>query len=215
MLSESLTQSHKASKPRHGGQYSFAVAIQNPISILQRYVPRTFNKSKHIAIRLVLKNMGRQSMRIRFLSVCVLVGLAANACKGPVKQRALEGRGVLSPPATVPERLSETASQDAFVANTSGLYSRTVFATTQDPDFNIAIRDFSVPPKTGPLTLRLESPAALEKRSGQGIIKVANESSQIRQDSIISVPMGASIELENPNEQELIVRIYSVEAKQR
>jgi hypothetical protein len=142
----------------------------------------------------------------------VLVG---NSCQNPVNQRAPEGHGILPPPTAGPVQLSKVASQYAFVADTSGLFSRTVFETTRDTNFNIAIRDFSVPPKTGPLNLRLTGAAALEMRSGQGIIKIANESTELRQDSIVRVPVGASIELINPSDRELILRVYLVEDKQR
>src|ERR1700751_1920460 len=108
-------------------------------------------------------------MRLRTL-VAVLIALAPCAGFAQDNQLAAEGRGLLPEPASPPETLGGVPPPNPFQADPSGIFSRTVFETNEDPNFKLTIRDYSFPPANQAHTLTLPAAAVLHNRSPFGEI---------------------------------------------
>ena len=105
----------------------------------------------------------------------IAAGVAAVASSAAFAQEpklAPEGRGLLPrPPASTPE----APDPHRFSVGPSGVLSRTVFETDEDPNFRLIIRDFSFPPDKQPHTITLPSAAFLHVLSGKGEITIAKQ----------------------------------------
>jgi hypothetical protein len=102
----------------------------------------------------------------------------------------------------------------ALAPQDSGIFSRTVFEMNESPDFKVEIRDLSLPPGAKSSTRSQSETTVLEMRTDRGMVKIGEQSAEWQQDGDIVVPPGVPIELQNPTERELLVRLYLVEAKQ-
>ena len=111
---------------------------------------------------------------MRKLSV-IAAGVAAVASSATLAQQqelAPEGRGLL------PDRrraTREAAEANRFSVGPSGVLSRTIFETDEDPNFTLIIRDFSFLPDKKPHTLALPSAAFLHVLSGTAEFSVAKQ----------------------------------------
>jgi quercetin dioxygenase-like cupin family protein len=143
----------------------------------------------------------------------IAAGAAAVASSAAFAQQpalAPEGRGLLPrPPASTPE----APDPHRFSVNPSGVLSRTVFETDEDPNFRLIIRDFSFPPDKQPHTVTLPSAAFLHVLSGKGEISVAKQRVELTPLARTRVPAGAAIEVVNSGESPVILRGLIVEAK--
>jgi hypothetical protein len=90
------------------------------------------------------------------------------------QQRTLapEGRGLLPRP---PVATREATDAHRFSVGPSGVLSRTVFETDEDPNFKLIFQDFSFPPDKQPRTVTLPSAVFLHVLSGKGEISVAKQ----------------------------------------
>jgi mannose-6-phosphate isomerase-like protein (cupin superfamily) len=100
-----------------------------------------------------------------------------------------------------------------FLSDASGAFSRTIFETHDDPDFNITIRDFSFPPDGRPHVVTLRSSAVLSLLSGFGDIVVDDKPQSFTNDSRVTVPANASVQVVDTSEQPVVLRATIVEAK--
>jgi hypothetical protein len=110
-------------------------------------------------------------------------------------------------------RMEMTGSRYAFDGGAAKSSSRVLFETADDPSFMIRVRDVSVPPGPDPVAVSLPATAALEMRTDRGRLKVGLNEQEWKQGATVMVPAGVPIELQNPTDRELIVRLYLVEAK--
>ena len=124
---------------------------------------------------------------------------------------APEGRGLLPrPPAATPE----APDAHRFSLGPSGVLSRTVFETDEDPNFRLIFQDFSFPPDKQPHALTLPSAAVLHLLSGKAEISVAKQKMGLTNLARTPpVPAGAPIEVVNSGESPVILRGLIVEAK--
>jgi hypothetical protein len=144
----------------------------------------------------------------------IAAGVAAVASSAAFAQEpklAPEGRGLLPrPPAATPE----APDAHRFSVGPSGVLSRTVFETDEDPNFRLIIRDFSFPPDKQPHTIALPSAAVLHLLSGKAEISVAKQRMGLTNLARTPpVPAGAPIEVVNSGESPVILRGLIVEAK--
>jgi hypothetical protein len=144
----------------------------------------------------------------------IAAGAAAVASSAAFAQElklAPEGRGLLPrPPAATPE----APDAHRFSVGPSGVLSRTVFETDEDPNFRLIIRDFSFPPDKQPHTIALPSAAVLHLLSGKAEISVAKQRLGLTPLARTPpVPAGAPIEVVNSGESPVILRGLIVEAK--
>lgn len=149
------------------------------------------------------------------LGVAAIAGIApwASITWAQEPQLAREGRGLLPPPAEMPATLGGIPPPHPFEADLSGGFSRTIFETDEDPNFNLIIRDFSFPPDRQPHTVTLPSAAFLHFLSGQGEISIAKKPLALTGAARMPVPAGAPIDVVNNGEQAVVVRALIVEAK--
>jgi hypothetical protein len=105
----------------------------------------------------------------------IAAGVAAVASSAAFAQEPKlvpEGRGLLPrPPATMPE----APGAHQFSVGPSGVLSRTVFETDEDPNFRLLFQDFSFPPDKQPHALTLPSAAVLHLLSGKAELSVAKQ----------------------------------------
>ena len=144
----------------------------------------------------------------------IAAGVAAVASSAAFTQEpklAPEGRGLLPrPPATTPE----APGAHRFTVGPSGVLSRTVFETDEDPNFRLLFQDFSFPPDKQPHTLTLPSAAVLHLLSGKAEISVAKQRVEFSPLARTpAIPAGAPIEVVNSGEFPVILRGLIVEAK--
>lgn len=127
--------------------------------------------------------------------------------------RATEGRGLLPRPAMASNSSAGPAPMYVFHKESSGLFSRLIFETDEDPRLKISVREFSLPPGRGPVTLSFAGAAVLEMRTDRGRLSLGAQPEDWRQGTSIMVPEGTPIGLANPTDRELIVRLCVLEAK--
>jgi hypothetical protein len=142
-----------------------------------------------------------------------LAAMASIAASAQEPQLAPEGRGLLPKPAEIPATLGGVPPQHPFVPDSSGGFSRTIFETDEDPNFNLVVREFSFPPHRKSQTVTLPSVALLQLVSGTGEIIIANRRLASTPRARMAVPAGTPIEVVNSGEQHIVVRALIVEAK--
>jgi quercetin dioxygenase-like cupin family protein len=122
-----------------------------------------------------------------------------------------EGRGLLPRPSAATPEAPPTSAQ--FQPDPSAGFSRTVFVTDEDPDFNITIRDFSFPPDKQTHTVTLPSAAFIHLLGGTGKISVAKKQVDLSSVARTTVPASAPIDVVNDAEYPVVIRALIVEAK--
>jgi quercetin dioxygenase-like cupin family protein len=148
----------------------------------------------------------------KFLVIAAGVAAAASSAAFAQEPRlAPEGRGLLPrPPASTPE--APIANQ--FSVGPSGVLSRTVFETDEDPNFTLIFQDFSFPPDKQPHTITLPSAAFLHVLSGKAEISIAKQRVELSPLARTpAVPAGAPIEVVNSGDYPVVVRGLIVDAK--
>jgi hypothetical protein len=108
---------------------------------------------------------------------------------------APEGRGLLPGDPTT------------FQIDSSGVLSRTVFETDEDPNFRFTIREFVFPPDRRSYTITLPSSALVHFPSGNVENNIGKPGART------VVPARAPIEVVNNGEKPVIVRTLILEAK--
>jgi quercetin dioxygenase-like cupin family protein len=151
------------------------------------------------------------SMRKLLVIAAGVAAVAFSAAFAQEPNLAPEGRGLLPrPPAATPE----APDAQRFSVGPSGVLSRTVFETDEDPNFRLIIRDFSFPPDKQPHAIALPSAAFLHVLSGKAEISVARQRMELTPMARTqAVPAGAPIEVVNSGESPLVLRGLIVEAK--
>jgi hypothetical protein len=91
--------------------------------------------------------------------------------------------------------------------------SRDLFETSDDPSFTFRVRELSLPPGQALIDAAFAVPVFLEMRTHRGTLRIGGSPQDWKQGAIVSVPANAPIELGNPTERELIVRVYMAEPK--
>jgi hypothetical protein len=152
------------------------------------------------------------SVHKRTLLVVTVIAFFGCGRKGPSNKLAAEGRGTLPSPVTIQGKLTG-APNYAFLSDSAELSSRVVFETEEDPNFNIRIRDYSVPPGRGPVGITSANVAILEMRTDRGTLEIGKSPQTWNQGGTATVPAGTPIQLTNPTDRELIIRLYYVEGK--
>ena len=144
----------------------------------------------------------------------IAAGVAAVASSAAFAQEpklAPEGRGLLPRP---PAATREAPDAHRFSVGSSGVLSRMVFETDEDPNFRLIFQDFSFPPDQQPHTVTLPSAAVLHLLSGKAEISVAKQRMELTNLARTPpVPAGASIEVVTSGEYPVVVRALIVEAK--
>ena len=101
-----------------------------------------------------------------------------------------------------------------FSADPSGVLSRTVFETDEDPNFRLTFRDYSFPPDKQPHSITLPAASFLHVLSGKGGISVAKQTVELTPLARApAVAAGAPIEVTNSGDYPMVVRALTVEAK--
>ena len=158
--------------------------------------------------------MGREMSRFVPQVFSIAASLAAVLSVSAFAQEprlAPEGHGLLPrPSAATPEA---PASAHQFKPDPSGGFSRIVFETDENPDFKLAIRDYSFPPDKQSHVVTLPSAAVLHLLSGPGEISVAKRRLTLTPAARTAVPAGAPIEVVNNGDHATVVRALTVEAK--
>jgi quercetin dioxygenase-like cupin family protein len=143
----------------------------------------------------------------------IAAGVAGVAAAAFAQQPNLapEGRGLLlRPPASTPE----APDTHRFSVGPSGVLSRTVFETDEDPNFILIFQDFSFPPDKQPHTVTLPSAAFLHVLSGKGEISVAKQRVELtRLARTPAIPAGAPLEVVNSGDYPVVLRGLIVKAK--
>ena len=147
----------------------------------------------------------------KFLVIAAgVAAVASSAAFAQQQELAPEGRGLLPrPPAATPE----APGAHRFSVGPSGVLSRTVFETDEDPNFRLTFRDFSFPPGRQPHAVTLPSAAFLHVLSGKGEISVANQKMELTRLARAPAPADAPIEVVTSGEYPVVVRALIVEAK--
>jgi hypothetical protein len=133
------------------------------------------------------------------------------AASAQAQTLAPEGRGLLPrPPAATPE----APVAHRFSVGPSGVLSRTVFETDEDPNFRLVFQDFSFPPDKQLHALTLPSAAVLHLLSGKAEISIAKQRMGLANLARTPVvPAGAPIEIRNTDSYPIVLRGLIVEAK--
>jgi quercetin dioxygenase-like cupin family protein len=144
----------------------------------------------------------------------IAVGVATIASSATFAQQqklAPEGRGLLPRP---PAATREAPNAQRFSVGPSGVLSRTVFETDEDPNFTLSFRDFSIPPDKQPHAITLPSAAFLHVLSGKGEISVAKQRVELTALARTpALPAHAPIEVTNSGDYPMVLRGLIVEAK--
>lgn len=128
-------------------------------------------------------------------------------------QLAAQGHGLLPEPTVAADAtLGGIPPPHPFVSDPSGGYSSVLFQSTEDPNFNVTIRDYSFPPDQQAHTLTLPTGALLQTRSDTGEISIAKERVPAAT-ARIAVPAGAPVEVTASGDTAAVVRVYSFETK--
>jgi len=150
-------------------------------------------------------------MRKLIVITAGVAGVFSSVAFAQQRELAPEGRGLLPrPPAATPE----APDAHRFAVGPSGVLSRTVFETDEDPNFRLIFQDFSFPPDKQPHALTLPSAAVLHLLSGKAENSVAKQRMGLTNLARTPpVPAGAPIEVVTSGEYPVVVRALIVEAK--
>jgi quercetin dioxygenase-like cupin family protein len=148
----------------------------------------------------------------RLLIIAAGVAAVASSATFALEQKlAPEGRGLLPRP---PAATAEAPGTMRFSVGPSGVLSRTVFETDEDPNFRLIFRDFSFPPDNRPRAFTLPSAAFLHVLSGKGEISVAKQRLELNPLARMpAIPASAPIEVVNSGDNPIVLRGLIVEAK--
>ena len=141
----------------------------------------------------------------------IAAAIASSATLAQEQTLAPEGHGLLPrPPAATPE----APSLGRFSVGPSGVLSRTVFETDEDPNFRLIFQDFSFPPDNQPRAVTLPSAAFFHVLSGKGEISVARQRVELTPLARTpAAPAGAPVEVVNRGDEPMVLRGLIVEAK--
>jgi hypothetical protein len=150
-------------------------------------------------------------MRAILASAASLVAMASVAVFAQ-QPELTPGRGLLPKPYQTPPRPAATSSH-SFTRDPSGAFSRTVFTTTEDPNFNILIRDFSFPPDHQPHTINFPTAAFLHFFGEPSEVKISGQPLTLHAGDRTAVAANNQLEVTNSGERSFVVRALIVEAK--
>jgi hypothetical protein len=153
--------------------------------------------------------------RNRILGVALIFAVVLAGCKsqGVFSKRAKEGHGLLPRPATLSGPTVEITPTHAFIQESPNLYSRVLFETDEGGDFTIQIREYSLPPHQGLTTIHTAGDAILELRTDRGRLMIGDKEQTWKQGAMLAVATGIPIQVANPTDRELIIRLHILEAK--
>jgi hypothetical protein len=140
-----------------------------------------------------------------------LAGIVSVAAWG--QELAPQGGGPLPEPSTVPTTLGGIPPEHPFEPDPSGALARTVFATDQDANFKLTIREYSFPPGNQTRTLTLPAAAVLQNRSALGEVSVAKQAVDLSGTARVAVAPGAPIDVTNNGDRAVVLRTIIVEPK--
>jgi len=147
----------------------------------------------------------------RFLVFAGGVAAVSSAAFAQEPNLAPEGHGLLPRP---PAATREAPGTQRFSVGPSGVLSRTIFETDEDPNFRLIFRDFSFPPDRQPRTVTLPSAALLHVLGGEGEISIAKQKVELTPLARTpAIPAGAPIEVVNSGDAPMVLRGLMVEAK--
>ncbi|HUZ92190.1 MAG TPA: hypothetical protein VMU78_09860 [Methylocella sp.] len=126
---------------------------------------------------------------------------------------ARQGVGLLPEPSEIAATLGGTPPPHPFVRDPSGVFSRTIFETDEDPNFKLVIRDFSFPPDHQTHTVTLPTGGLLHIIGGQGEISVAKNRLALTAATRTVLPAGAPLDVMNNSEHPVVIRALIVEGK--
>jgi quercetin dioxygenase-like cupin family protein len=149
--------------------------------------------------------------QLLFCGLAAMISMAASAQEQ--NQLAAQGGGPLPEPTNVPATLGGTPPANPFVQGASGVFSRTVFQTDEDPNFTITIRDYSFPPDGQTHTVTLPAAALLHLRGQLSEIGLAGQQVKLTAGARMVLPAGAPVAVTNTGEQAVVVRAVILEAK--
>jgi hypothetical protein len=149
---------------------------------------------------------------MRLFSALAVSLVIVGSSKMLAQEFAPEGRGLL--PRQAITTLQGPTPANVFTPDAScGCLSRTVFATDQDRNFKLTIRDFSFPPDRQPHTLTLLSGAFVHLLSGEGEVSIAMQRTALTRLARTAVSAGTRIEVVNSGKYPVVIRALIVEAK--
>jgi quercetin dioxygenase-like cupin family protein len=150
-------------------------------------------------------------MRKLLVITAGVAAVVSSATFAQEQKLAPEGRGLLPRPPAVTREAPHTKR---FSVGPSGVLSRTIFETDEDPNFRLIFQDFSFPPDKQPRTVTLPSAAFLHVLSGKGEISVAKQMVELSPLARTpAIPAGTPIEVVNSGDYPMVLRGLLVEAK--
>jgi len=143
--------------------------------------------------------------RVLFLLV-LFMALAPFGCQS-WSERGAKGVGLLPAAPAGETHFSPYQPANPYQQLAPGLLGRKLHATGPEAGTAVEVHDFLVGPnqKTGSYTLR--STALFEIRSGDGILKIANQSQTIKTGTVLPVPSGQPFTIENQSDVAIGIRV--------
>src|SRR5271166_5140712 len=117
------------------------------------------------------------ALRLTTLVASILILASCGSNDGSANKLAREGRGLLPRPTAATGTLAGSAPKQAFLyqfleEESPDLLSRTLFETEEPGNFKVSVREFSLPPRSGPETITLPKAAVLELRTDHGDLRI-------------------------------------------
>jgi hypothetical protein len=122
------------------------------------------------------------------------------------------GRGLLPRPYATPKKL-EGHPAHPYTRDPSGVLARTIFETSDDPNFNIIIKDFTFLPDRQSHTISFPSGVFLHFFDELDYVKIAGLPITFHAGQRTAVAASTPIEVVNSGERIVTVRALIVEAK--
>jgi hypothetical protein len=136
----------------------------------------------------------------------------AGAQDGPL---TTEGRGLLPEPSAAADdaTLGGVPPAHPFVSDPSGGFSRVLFQSSDDANFNVTIRDYSFPPDKQARSVTLPAGGLLQLFSDVAAVSIAKQPVEAAAAAMVAVPAGAPVEVTNGGDSAAVIRVYLFEAK--
>jgi len=145
------------------------------------------------------------------LAAVLIVGAGLAACQR--SHNAFVAHEPLPPPPSGPLKFAGAWPEHPFHKEPGNVFARTIFQTDGPNGSRIEIRDILIPPRTRSSIAALPGPAVMELATGTAVLRSGEKPDSMVSGALRSLAAGTAVEVENPDADPSILRLYVIRAR--